>query len=86
MLDPTFLNFQAQQAVRGGLTVSVPVTSGTTSVGTIVGSPAVFNPGDNGNANTAFAPVATGMSVLTVGVPAGFSTPSNGRQLTATVQ
>ncbi len=43
MLDPTFLNFQSEQAVRGGLTVSVPVTSATPAVGTIVGSPAVFS-------------------------------------------
>jgi hypothetical protein len=86
MLDPTFLNLQSQQAVRGGLTVSVPVTSGTPAVGTIVGSPAVFNPGDSFNSTIAFAPSAAGTSVLAVGVPAGFNTPSNGRQLTATVQ
>jgi hypothetical protein len=87
MLDPTFLNFQSQQAVRGGLTVSVPVTSGTPAVGTIVGSPAIFNPGENFNSSTAFAPSAVGTSVLSVGVPSGgFSIPSNARQLTATVQ
>jgi hypothetical protein len=85
VLDPTFLNFQSPQAVRGGLTVSVAVTSATPAVGTIAGSPAVFNPGDSANASTAFAPGAAGTSVLTVGVPAGFSTPSNVRQLTATV-
>src|SRR5207249_2412915 len=60
-------------------------TSGTPAVGTIVGSPAVFNPGANFNSNTAFAPSAMGTSALTVDAPAGFSTPSTGRQLIATV-
>ena len=86
ILDPTFLTFQSQQAVRGGLAVNVPVTSATTSVGTIVGSPAVFTSGDSFNLGTAFHPLAAGMSVLTVGTPAGFSMPSNGRQITAAVQ
>ena len=85
ILDPTFLTFQSQQAVRGGLAVNVPVTSATTSVGTIVGSPAVFTSGDSFNLGTAFHPLAAGMSVLTVGTPAGFSMPSNGRQITAAV-
>src|SRR5439155_22511238 len=73
------------QSVRGGLTVSVPVTSGTPAVGTIVGSPAVFSPGDTENLATAFAPLATGISLLRVGVPAGFSPPASAAQITATV-
>src|SRR5262249_4221572 len=44
------------QAVRGGLTVSVPVTSEPETVGTIRGSPAMFKPSDVDNSATAFAP------------------------------
>jgi len=85
-LDPTFLNPVQSQSVRGGLTVTVPVMSGTPAVGTIVGSPAVFSPGDAENVATAFMPLAVGTSVLTVGIPAGFSPSSTGGQITATVQ
>ena len=55
-------------------------------MGTIVGSPAVFSPGDAENVATAFMPLAVGTSVLTVGIPAGFSPSSTGGQITATVQ
>src|SRR5207249_10835077 len=85
VLDSATRAFVGFQTVRGGLAVSVPVTSGTPAVGTIVGSPAVFNPGDSFNSGTAFAPTAPGTSVLTVGVPAGFSAPANYRDGTATV-
>jgi hypothetical protein len=69
------------------LTVSVPVTSGTPTVGTIAGRPAVFAPGDPYyDIATSFAPLAAGTSVLSVGIPAGFSSPSTGREITATVQ
>jgi hypothetical protein len=84
-LDPVTLNVAEQQAVRGGRTVSVPVTSGTTAVGTIVGSPVVFNPNEL-QTFPEFNPAAAGTTTLTVGVPTGFSTPTNGRQITATVQ
>jgi len=53
---------------------SVPVTSGTTSVGTIVTSPVVFQPGSNGSVTTAFQPVGVGTSALTIGAqPVGFT-------------
>jgi hypothetical protein len=85
MLDPTSLAYAANQPVRGGLTVSVDVMSDTPSVGTITGNPAVFNPGDSQNSGTAFDPQATGTAVVSIDTPAGFSTPSNLQQITATV-
>ncbi len=85
-LDPTTLNWSQSQELRGGLTnIQVPITSSNTSVGTIVSSPAVFNARDLFIQTVAFDPQAPGTSTITVGVPAGFSTPSNFRTITATV-
>jgi hypothetical protein len=84
-LDPFSLNVAAFQAVRGGLApVAVPVTSSNTAVGVITISPVTFAGGDSFK-DTAFDPVTSGTSTLTVGVPPGFSTPSNSRSITATV-
>ena len=79
---------QAGQELRGGITVSVPVTvvdmTGT-NVGSITVSPVVFNGGDNFK-DTAFDPLSAGTAQISVGVPAGFSTPlASQRQITATV-
>jgi hypothetical protein len=84
-LTPGTLNYVTSQPLRGGLTVNVPVTSSNTAVGTIVGSPAVFNPGDTVNFGTAFDPAAAGTSTVGIATPAGFSTPSNLQLITATV-
>jgi len=55
---------------------SVPVTSSTTSVGTITTSPVVFSAGV-GSATTSFQPVGSGSTTLSIGAqPTGFSTPS----------
>src|SRR5439155_25306655 len=59
--------------------------NGQPSVGTIVGSPAEYNPGDSSNSSTPFHPVGADLRILKVCVPARFSTPSSGRQITATV-
>jgi len=93
-LDPTTLNdvdtngcAPNAEPVRPGMApVSVPVTSGNTSVGTITINPVSFNAGDS-TKGTAFHPVANGTSVLSLGTPsaAGFSTPSNFQQVTANV-
>jgi hypothetical protein len=83
-LNPITLNYATSQPLRGGLTINVPVTSSNTTVGTITTSPVVFNAGDI-NLNTAFNPATAGTATIAVGVPAGFSTPSNLRQITATV-
>jgi hypothetical protein len=56
--------------------ISVPVTSSNTAVGTIVTSPVVFAAGSS-TAQTAFQPVGPGSTTIAVGPePAGFSTPS----------
>jgi len=65
--------------------ISVPMTSSDPAVGTITTSPIVFNPGDSSDSTT-FQPVAPGTSTLAIGAPAGFSTPSQYQQITATVQ
>jgi hypothetical protein len=83
-LHPTTLNWVASQDLRGGLTVSVPVTSSNTAVGTIIGSPAVIT-GGNFSQNVAFDPAAQGTTSISIGTPVGFSTPSNFQSITATV-
>jgi len=77
-------NFVATQRVRGGLSVSVPVTSANTSVGTITVSPVTVSGGATSGV-TAFHPLANGSTLITAGVPAGFATPASSRTLTATV-
>ncbi len=66
--------------------VSVPVTSSNTAVGTITGSPVVYHGGDY-LLSAAFQPAGAGTSNITVGTPAGFSTPApnSTQQITATV-
>jgi hypothetical protein len=87
LLNPTTLNWHGNQPVRAGVTVSVPVTAVDqtgTGVGTITTSPALFT-GNTNLVTTQFDPAAVGTSLITVGVPAGFQTPSNFRSITATV-
>lgn len=84
-LNPGTLTLQYNLPVNPGASISVPVTSSDTTVGTISGSPLVFTPGTQYMPIT-FTPVATGTTTLTVVPPAGFSTPSQGQQIPATVQ
>ncbi len=86
-LNANTLNFEVAQPVRGGLTVSVPVTAVAQSgsgVGTITTSPLVFS-GNQSALSTQFDPAAAGTSLISVGLPTGFNPPSNFRQITATV-
>ncbi len=84
-LNPGTLTLQSSGlGLNPGVSVSVPVTSSTTAVGTISGSPVTFSPTDTSH-NISFQPVAAGTSTLTVVPPTGFSTPSQGQQITATV-
>jgi hypothetical protein len=74
--------------LRGGLSVSVPVISGTPAVGTISNSPATILPATSTNGNSVtFAPLSQGSSVLSLGAPSvsGFSTPTSNATVTATV-
>lgn len=60
------------RAVRPGYVANVAVTSSTTATGTIVGSPAVVQPGTNKSANLTFHPVAAGTTTLSITQPSGF--------------
>ena len=61
------------------------VTSSNPAVGTIVGSPVAFAPGDSFKTTAAFDPAAVGSTTIAVTTPAGFTTPSNSQSITATV-
>lgn len=85
-LDPTSLtpNNSGLPLNPGLGSVSVPVTSSNTSVGTISSSPLVFNAGDT-QAKTNFQAVGAGTTMVSVGTPTGFTTPANHVKLTATI-
>jgi hypothetical protein len=78
-------NYVGQQPVRAGLTVSVPVTSSNTAVGTITASPVVLT-GNSTSALTRFNPISAGTTTLLAGVPAGFSAPAQNASITASVR
>jgi hypothetical protein len=65
-------NYVATQALAGGTSASVSVTSSSTAVGTIGTSPVTVQGGSN-QASTLFQPVSAGSTTLSVGTPAGFS-------------
>jgi hypothetical protein len=68
----------------GSAAISIPITSATTSVGTVT-SPVVFHPTDSQDYFT-FQPVSAGTTVLSIGTPpAGFTVPSQYQSITATV-
>ncbi len=86
-LNPTTLNTEVSQVVRGGVTVSVPVTATTltgSGVGTITTSPVSFTANTNAVV-TQFDPAAVGTAAITVGLPTGFDRPSDRQQITVTV-
>ena len=83
-LDPVTFNTSSNQPLRGGFPVNVDVTSSDLGVGTITISPLMFNANDVFMI-TAFQPIGVGTSTVTVVTPAGFDTPSNNQQITATV-
>ena len=83
-LDSSF-NFVSVQALRGGFTTSVNVTSSSPNVGSISVSPVTFTGGVK-TATTQFNAVNTGSSTLTAVVPSGFNQPGQGKNtVTATV-
>lgn len=82
--DGTAYNYFCCYINPGSANISLPVTSATTSVGTVT-SPVVFHPNDSSDSFN-FQPVAAGTSVLTIGTPpAGFAVPSQYQSITATV-
>jgi hypothetical protein len=83
LLDSSF-NYLGSQPVRGGLSVNIAVTSSAPLVGTITTSPVTITAGSD-YATTEFDPLSAGDAILTAGVPPGFSTPAQFRQVTAQV-
>jgi hypothetical protein len=65
------------QAVAGGSSANVNVTSSTPSVGTITNSPVTIAGGNN-TANPNFHPVANGSTTISVVAPSGFTTATQG--------
>jgi hypothetical protein len=78
-VDQFFLNISP-----GVSSVSVPVTSSNTAVGTITTSPLVFSSGQNSQSTT-FQPATAGTSNINIGTPTGFTTAAQYEQITATV-
>jgi hypothetical protein len=89
-LQPTFVNIApgcgalSQTLSPAVGPVSVNVTSGTPTVGTILTSPVSFNTND-GLKTTTFHPIAVGSSNVTIDAPAGFATPAANQQVVGTV-
>ncbi len=83
-LDPVTLNFVANQNLRAGITANVSISSGNSSVGTMVTSPLSFA-GGTGPLTSAFDPAAVGMTVISITQPPGWSIPSNLQSISATV-
>ncbi|MDX2153758.1 MAG: PKD domain-containing protein [Bryobacteraceae bacterium] len=73
------------QAVRGGFSAQVDVTSGTPSVGSVSGSPATIAGGTD-TANLTFLGATAGNTLLTASVPDGFSAPLSQQSVTAFVE
>jgi hypothetical protein len=82
MLDAG-LNFVAVQAMAGGSSMTVNVSSSNTSVGTVTASTVTVT-GGNFSAATQFQPAAAGATSLSASA-SGFSTPAQGAALTVTV-
>jgi len=77
-------NRGSTQPIRGGLNVAVDVTSSSPGVGVITSSP-VHLLGGSASATTAFDPIEVGTTTISLATPAGFTTPTTGTQITATV-
>jgi serine protease len=83
-LDAATLAFAVVQGLRPGLTVDVPVTSSNEAVGVLTADVVTFDASaDSGS--TAFDPLTAGTTEIALGTPAGFDTPSERQEITATV-
>ena len=78
------LSPMAAGQVRGGFIANVPIASSIPAVGTIVTSPVAIA-GGTGSNTTTFHPVTGGSTVISLTPPAGFSTPTSGQGIMATV-
>lgn len=70
--------------VNPGSPITVPLTDSAPTIGTITPTSVVFNAG-NASQQFSFQPVSAGSTNITIGTPAGFSTPSQYQQLAVTV-
>jgi hypothetical protein len=78
------LNYVEDQAVRGGIGVTITISNPTSSVGSVSPTSMVIAGGDTlGNAT--FNALATGAMTFGATVPAGFSLPASGASMTANV-
>lgn len=84
-LDNSGNILSASQVLRGGVVANVTVNSGTTATGTILGNPAIVQPGSNTSSAVSFQPLAAGTTQISLVEPSGYSAPKTGTQLTATV-
>jgi hypothetical protein len=85
-LNPATLNYATTQPLRGGISVSIPLTNSNPSAGTLTSATATILGGNtNSNTGPAFNPEAAGEALLAITTPAGFTTPSDFQQITATV-
>ena len=75
LLDSSGNYVNSPMPMAGGVSANVIVTSGSTSVGTISGSPAVVSNASGGQASVNFQGLATGSSTLTAVQPTGYMTP-----------
>jgi hypothetical protein len=88
-LQPGTLVPQAQQGVRGGIALPpnvfpITVVSDTSTVGSVIDSPAGFNGGDD-SVIVHFRAANKGTTLLHITQPSGSNTPSVGGSLSATV-
>jgi hypothetical protein len=84
MLLDKSLKCLEEQMVAGGRAVEVRLTSSDPEVGTVADS-LLSIPGGNSTAVTFFQPAGPGSTTLSIGVPAGFSPPSQMALVTAAV-
>jgi hypothetical protein len=86
VLDPSSLNVQnfSLPLNPGVGPVTVPVVDSAPTVGTVSSNALVFNTGDTGQSFN-FQPVSAGTANLSIGTPAGFTTPANYQSGTVTV-
>jgi hypothetical protein len=75
-LDPTFV-YQETQGLRGGFSVTVPLSSSNTNVGKVSPASLNFTPADTAYTTT-FTALTIGATTLSATPPAGFSTPAAG--------
>ena len=86
-LNPDGSVLLLDQPLRGGLNVPVTLNDGTPATATVTGSPVSLQGGSSSNAagTLKMHAVAAGTTVLSVVQPSGFTGPTTGGQLTATV-